>query len=79
MPFCLVLLILCRRQRSPEKSLENSLSRLSVKDEGRGLHLSQGQVDTLQDVAAQQQEPSAMDKYLAMKTKQDLDSISCSH
>ena len=78
MPFCLVLLILYRRQRSPEKSLENSLSRLSVKDEGRGLHLSQGQVDTLQDVAAQQ-EPSAMDKYLAMKTKQDLDSISCSH
>ena len=63
------------RQRSPEKSLESSLSRLSVKD-GRPMHLSEEQVNTLKDVAV---EPSAMDKYLAMKTKQDLDSISCSH
>ena len=50
-----------------------------MKEDARALHLSQDQVDNLQDVAGQLQEPSAMDKYLAMKTKQDLDSISCSH
>ena len=66
------------RQRSPEKSLESSLSRLSVKEGGRPLHLSEEQVNTLKDVAGAE-EPSAMDKYLAMKTKQDLDNISCSH
>ena len=73
---CLNILI-CR-QKSPEKSLESSLSRLSVKDGGRPLHLSEEQVNTLKDVAGAE-EPSAMDKYLAMKTKQDLESISCSH
>ena len=72
---CVLTFFICR-QRSPEKSLESSLSRLSVKDGGRPLHLSEEQVNTLKDVAV---EPSAMDKYLAMKTKQDLDSISCSH
>ena len=67
------------RQRSPEKSLESSLSRLSVKDGGRPLHLSEEQVNTLKDVAGAEPEPSAMDKYLSMKTKQDLENISCSH
>ena len=56
----------------------SSLSRLSVKDSGRALQLSEEQVNTLKDVAGGE-EPSAMDKYLAMKTKQDLDNISCSH
>ena len=51
-----------------------------MKDSGRALHLSEEQVNTLKDVGgAGVGEPSAMDKYLAMKTKQDLDSISCSH
>ena len=51
-----------------------------MKDEGRGLHLSQEQVNTLQEVAGQKEkEPTAMDKYLAMKTKQELDNISCTH
>ena len=66
------------RQKSPEKSLESSLSRLSVKEGGRPLHLSEEQVNTLKD-AAGPDEPSAMDKYLAMKTKQELENISCSH
>ena len=58
----------------------SSLSRLSVKDSGRALQLSEEQVNTLKDVAGPgAEEPSAMDKYLAMKTKQDLDNISCSH
>ena len=71
---------LISRQKSPEKSLESSLSRLSVKEggHGRSLHLSEEQVNTLKD-AAGPEEPSAMDKYLAMKTKQDLENISCSH
>ena len=46
------------------------------------LPLYQDQVNTLQGVAGDQEhrgEPSAMDKYLAMKTKQDLDNISCTH
>ena len=51
---------------------------MSVKEGGRPLHLSEEQVNTLKDVAGAE-EPSAMDKYLAMKTKQDLDNISCSH
>ena len=66
------------RQKSPEKSLESSLSRLSVKEGGRALNLSEEQVNTLKE-AAGPEEPSAMDKYLAMKTKQELDSINCSH
>ena len=66
------------RQKSPEKSLESSLSRLSVKEGGRALNLSEEQVNTLKE-AAGPEEPSAMDKYLAMKTKQDLENISCSH
>ena len=49
-----------------------------MKDGGRPLHLSEEQVNTLKE-AAGPEEPSAMDKYLAMKTKQELDSINCSH
>ena len=49
-----------------------------MKEGGRALNLSEEQVNTLKE-AAGPEEPSAMDKYLAMKTKQELDSINCSH
>ena len=73
------------RKRSPEKQLTESISKLSVSDvKSRPLGLSQDQVDTLQHAAhggADQghDNVSAMDKYLQMKTQQEMDSIQCSH
>ena len=78
-------------QRSPEKQLSEALSAMSVRDaRSRPLGLSQDQVNTLHDAACapggpntgQGHDPhqtSAMDRYMEMKTQQDLDNISCNH
>lgn len=64
---------------------------MSVRDaRSRPLGLSQDQVNTLHDAACvpgvptsgQGHDPhqtSAMDRYMEMKTQQDLDNISCNH
>ena len=78
-------------QRSPEKQLSEALSAMSVGDaRSRPLGLSQDQVNTLHDAACapggpitgQGHDPhqtSAMDRYMEMKTKQELDNITCNH
>ena len=61
---------------------------MSVREaRARPLGLSQDQVNTLHDAAGvsatgQGHDPhhtSAMDRYMEMKTQQDLDNISCNH
>ena len=78
--FCCFTFSSSQANNSRRKSVRSfTLSRLSVKDDGGALHLSKAQVNTLQEVAGEHQregrEPSAMDKYLAMKTQQDIDNI----
>ena len=83
------------RRMSSEKQLSDSLSKLSMSDKDRrSLGLSQDQVNILQDAAHlaksigveagghhqdDGQHSSAMDRYMQMKTQQDLDSITCNH
>ena len=71
-----------------QSQLSEALSNMSVRDaRARPLGLSQDQVNTLHDAACapstgQGHDPhqtSAMDRYMEMKTQQDLDNISCNH
>ena len=78
---------ICFRQKTIETArLSESMSQLSVNDEKsnpRPLGLSQDQVNRLQAeagmCATQPPQSSAMDRYMEMKTKQELDNITCNH
>ena len=75
------------RQKTVETArLSESMSQLSVNDEKyhpQPLGLSQDQVNKLQAEAgvssSQPPQTSAMDRYMEMKTKQELDNIDCNH
>ena len=69
--------------QSPAKALSECLGQLSLEGgAGPGLGLGRDQVTRLQEAAAPpggQHQTSAMDRFMEMKTKQELDNISCNH
>ena len=69
--------------QSPAKGLSESLGQLSLEGgAGPGLGLARDQVARLQEAAAppgDQHQTSAMDRFMQMKTQQELDNISCNH